>query len=310
MNILSDINAAALADPIGLIATAEEAYDNELNRVVEQVLAAGHIKIILLAGPSGSGKTTTAHILRDKLTCRGHKAQVVSLDHFYLAAEKMPRQENGQPDFETVYSLDIPEIHRVFSELITTEATTIPTFDFKTKKRGHSHPIDISDNGLLIVEGLHALNPILTDRLAADCLFKIYISANQKIYDDEGKTVLSSRQIRLARRMSRDFIYRNTTASETLRLWTAVVAGEEKYLYCYKGTADVLLKTFHSFEPCIFRNIILDLLQGLDPATDNYEYVMRVKRGLERFFPLEPSLVPETSLIREFIEGGVYEERK
>lgn len=310
MNILSKINEAALSDPVGLIAGAEEAYDAELNLVAERILSAGHIKIILLAGPSGSGKTTTAHILQDKLTCRGHKVQVVSLDHFYLEAAKMPKLANGQPDFETVYALDIPEIHRSFSELIETGKTTIPTFDFKTKKRGTPHLINISGNGLLIVEGLHALNPVLTDRLAADCLFKIYISANQRICDDNGDTVLSSRQIRLARRMSRDFIYRNTTAAETLRLWTAVVAGEEKYLYCYKDTADVQLKTFHSFEPCVFRNIILGLLEGLDASADNYDYVMHAKRGLERFVPLEPELVPETSLIREFIEGGVYEARK
>ncbi len=310
MNILSKINEAAMNDPVLMIATAEEAYDAELNRAIEQILLNPDTKIILLAGPSGSGKTTTAHILQDKLTCRGRKAQVVSLDHFYLEASKMPKLENGQPDFETVYSLDIPEIHRAFAELIANGVTKIPTFNFKAKKRDEYISVDISDNGLLIVEGLHALNPVLTECLAGDSLFKIYISANMRILDENNETVLSSRQVRLIRRMSRDYIYRTTSAEETLHLWTSVVAGEEKYLYCYKDTADIQLITFHSFEPCVFRDIILKLLEGLPKTTENYEYVMRAKRGLKRFVSLSPDLVPETSLIREFIEGGVYEERK
>lgn len=311
MNILSRINNAALNDPVSMIAEAEQRYDNELNTLVQQIISNEKIKIILLAGPSGSGKTTTAHILRDKLNCRGIFAEVISLDHFYLEASKMPVLENGEPDFETVYSLDIPEIHRCFSDLIETGKTKIPIFNFGVKKREFDlHTIDISNHGLLIVEGLHALNPILTDKLDLNSLFKIYISANESVYDDNGNTVLSSRQIRLCRRMSRDYIYRSTPAIETLKLWTSVVMGEEKYLYCFKDTADIKLVTFHSFEPCVFRNIIIRLLENLPKTADNYEYIMRTKKGLEQFVPLEADLVPETSLIREFIEGGVYEQSK
>lgn len=310
MNILSKINNLALNEPEKLIENAEKQYDDELNELVNKIIANNDYKIILLAGPSGSGKTTTAHIIKNKLINSGKDAEVVSLDHFFLPMEKMPLQENGDKDFESVYSLDIPEIHRCFEELITNGKTVIPNFNFKSASREDGHLIDISDGGILIVEGLHALNPILTNELNQNNLFKIYISVNQTVIDDNGNRLLSSKQIRLIRRMSRDYLYRNTNAERTLKLWTAVVKGEEKFLYCFKDTADIKLITFHSFEPCIFKNIIVDLLKNLPITADNYEYIMSAKKALERFVSLDLNLVPETSLIREFIPGGAYETDK
>lgn len=310
MNILSKINNLALNEPEKLIENAEKQYDDELNELVNRITANNDYKIILLAGPSGSGKTTTAHIIKNKLINSGKNAEVVSLDHFFLPMEKMPLQENGDKDFESVYSLDIPEIHRCFEELITNGKTVIPNFNFKSASREDGHLIDISDGGILIVEGLHALNPVLTNQLNRNNLFKIYISVNRTVVDDDGNRLLSSRQLRLIRRMSRDYLYRNTNAERTLKLWTAVVKGEEKFLYCFKDTADIKLITFHSFEPCIFKNIIVDLLKNLPITADNYEYIMSAKKALERFVSLDLNLVPETSLIREFIPGGAYETDK
>lgn len=311
MNILSEINHMAQTDPAGLIAKAEQRYDLALHDLAERITQNEQYKIILLAGPSGSGKTTTAHILRDKLHARGVFAAVVSLDHFYLPEDQMPRLENGDADLESVYSLDILEIHRCFSEIIAQGKTDMPVYDFALGRRADTPlSIDIGNHGILIIEGLHALNPVLTGNLHAENLFRLYISVNCPVLDDAGGVVLTSRQMRLARRMSRDFIYRNTTAERTLRLWTSVVAGEEKYLYCFKGNADCKLVTFHSFEPCVFRNIVIGLLEQLTPQADNYEYVMKTKQALERFVPLDFELVPETSLIREFIKGGLYEDSK
>lgn len=311
MNILSEINRMAKTDPVGLIGQAERRYDLDLAALAEKITANEQKKIILLAGSSGSGKTTTAHILRDKLKTHGVFAEVVSLDHFYLPVDQMPRLANGDPDFESVYSLDIPAIRRCFSEIIASGKTDMPTFDFTRARRGEQPlSIDIGSHGLLIIEGLHALNPVLTGDLHEENLFRLYISVNCPVVDDEGGVVLTSRQMRLIRRMSRDAIYRNTTAERTLKLWTSVVAGEEKYLYCFTGTADHKLITFHSFEPCVFRNIVTGLLENLPQSAENYDYVMKTKSALERFVPLDFELVPESSLIREFIKGGVYENQK
>lgn len=310
MNILSKINYMATNEPENLIRVSEERYNNELNEVVDRIANNNDYKIILLAGPSGSGKTTTAHIIKDKLINVGKKVQVISLDNFFLPMEKMPLQENGEKDFESVYSLDIPEIHRCFQELLINEKTNIPVFSFQTLSNNERLAIDISGGGILIVEGLHALNPILTDKLDNNKLFKIYISVNKNVVDDNGEKLLSSKQLRLIRRMSRDFLYRNTSAVGTLKLWTSVVKGEEKYLYCFKETADIQLFTFHSYEPCVFKNIIINLLKDLPKNSDNYDYIMDAKKVLEQFTSIKTDLVPETSLIREFIPGGVYETQK
>lgn len=310
MNILSEINTMAKNEPEKLIEISEKRYDSELNDVVDRIIKNNDYKIILLAGPSGSGKTTTAHIVKDKLIKSGKKAQVISLDNFFLPMDKMPLQENGEKDFESVYSLNIPEIHRCFDELIVSGKTVIPVFSFQTLSNSERLSIDISDGGILIVEGLHALNPILTNELDNNKLFKIYISVNKTVVDENGNRLLSSRQLRLIRRMSRDFLYRNTSAVGTLKLWTSVVKGEEKYLYCFKDIADIQLFTFHSFEPCVFRNIVIELLKNLPHDAENYDYIMDAKKALEQFVALDAALVPETSLIREFIQGGVYETQK
>lgn len=308
MNTLTQINKLALQNPKLLIKQAENNYQDTIAAVADRVLAREHCKIVLLSGPSGSGKTTTAHILCSRFAARGVQAAVVSLDHFYLPAAQMPKLENGDPDFETVYALDIPEIKQCFLQIIKSGKTKIPVFDFSVKKRLPDRlPIDVTGNKILIVEGLHALNPILTENLPVENLFKIYISVNSAVYRGE-EILLSSRQLRLCRRLSRDFIYRSTNAAFTLKLWSSVVAGERKYLYCFKDTANLQLKTFHAFEPCVFAGLVPPLLENLPADTENYDYAMKTKHALEQFQVLPIELVPEGSLIREFIRGGTYEQ--
>ena len=152
----------------------------------------------------------------------------------------MPLQENGEPDFETVYSLDIPLIHKCFEELLTKEKTNIPVFNFDIKgRRAKFKEIDIENHGIIIIEGLHAINPILTDNLPVDSWLSVYISPTSYIYEGD-KQILSSRMLRLARRMSRDYLYRNTSAIRTLKLWSSVVKGEEKYLYIFKDIVYII----------------------------------------------------------------------
>jgi uridine kinase len=305
LNKKSEINKIATENPKELIKLSEERYKTEIENIIERVSQKDSCRILLLAGPSGSGKTTSAHILEEGFKKRNIDAEVVSLDNFYLGISQMPLGENGEPDFETVYALDIPLIHRCFTELLENEKTNMPIFDFKNGGRQKEFKeIDIENHGVIIIEGLHAINPVLTDNLPKDSWLSVYISPNSTIFDDKGNECITSRMLRLARSMSRDFLYRNTTASETLKLWTYVIAGEEKYLYKFKNVADIRLKTFHCYEPCIFRDIVLKLLENLPKETENYAYAMRLKNALTEFVPLPLSVVPETSLIREFIEGS------
>ena len=310
MNTLLNINTQAKNEPNKLIKVSEEKYHSEISSLAKKIVNNEKYKIVLLAGPSGSGKTTTAHILKENILNLGHGAEVVSLDNFYLETEKMPRLKNGQPDFETVYSLDIAEIYRCFSQIISVGKTNMPIFNFSKRKREETmHLVDVSEGGIVIVEGLHALNPVLYDKLPAHNLLKIYISVNDFV-SNNGKKLLSSRKMRLARRISRDFIYRNTSPAETLKLWTSVVEGEEKYLYCFKDTADLLIKTFHMYEPCVFRDIIYRLLIDLPKTAENYSYAIEMRDALLKFEAISLDMVPEDSLLREFVSGGRFENSK
>ncbi len=262
----------------------------------------------MIAGPSGSGKTTTAKILRDYLSESGIHTNVISLDDFYLNREDAPLDDEGKPDFETVHSLDIPEINRCFEDIIKKGKCIMPLFDFETgRRKPNGHTVSILDGGIIIVEGLHALNPLLSGCLPADNIFKIYISVNESVTDEKGKTVLSSRQMRLVRRMSRDDIYRGTTPQQTFDMWESVIKGEEKFLYCFKPTADRHITTLHCYEPCIFRDRVLSLLEKIDPESEDYYYVKNTINGLNHFVSADVSLVPQDSLLREFIHGGKYE---
>lgn len=301
MLTVSKINSYA-AHPKEFIEDAELRYRDKVCELAETIAEDPQKKIVLLAGPSASGKTTTSHLLREELSSKNISSAVVSLDNFYGGSHPMPTLEDGSPDFESVYSLDVEQIHRCLREIIQNGFTNMPVFDFlKHRRSDDTALIDVRGGGILIVEGLHALNPVIADTLPAQNLFKIYISVNNSIYDDDGNKLLSSRKMRLMRRLSRDAVHRSSDALYTLHLWSAVVAGEEKYLYCFKPTADVRLGTLHDYEPCIFKNIILKLLENLPKTAENYDYAMSLAKALEQFQALSPEMVPDSSLIREFL---------
>lgn len=306
INTVGEINNAAL-NPEKLIKFAEEQYLNEIYRVAQVIADNDDIKIVSLAGPSGSGKTTTAHILCERLAELGENTIVVSLDDFYLPYDKLPVLENGKKDIESVASLNTELLKNCFLEIIKTGKTYLPKYNFKTKTSIPNHKLaDVGNRGIIIAEGLHALNPVITDLAPRENIFKMYISVNCSIGDNFGEQLLSSRQIRLARRALRDRIFRGTALEETLSLWNGVVEGERKYLYCFKNTADALVKTLHIYEPCIYRDEILALSKELKKGTVCYEYFMRTANALEKFSSIDSSLVPINSLIREFIGNGKY----
>ncbi len=306
-NILSEINKEAMANPLGLIERAERDYLKEIESIAKKIADDDDIKIVSIAGPSASGKTTTAHILCDTLESLGETTNVVSLDNFYLPVDKLPILEDGTRDIESVNSLDKQLIEKCFTQIVETGKTVLPMFDFTKKVRiENALPIDISKHGIIIVEGLHGLNPIITDLAPEKNIFKIYISVNSSICDENGKMLMSSRQIRLVRRTLRDMVFRASPADVTLSLWNNVVEGEKKHLYCFKGTADVQLKTLHLYEPCVYRNDFLKLKDQVSYGTPCYDYFMKTADVLEKFESIDSSLVPYDSLIREFIGGGRY----
>ncbi len=304
INTLNEINKKALECPKEFIELCNNEYLENIAGIAKRVEADDDIKIVAIAGPSGSGKTTTAHILQEKLKSLGETVEVVSLDDFYLPVNKLPILPDGSTDIESVHSLDIELIKKCFDEIIVSGKTNLPKYDFKTKSSIHNAtPIDIGNKGIIIVEGLHAMNPLISDLVPRKNIFKIYISVNRSVDDDNGVQLLSSRQIRLVRRVLRDDKFRGATATETLHLWNNVIDGERKYLYCFKDTADIQLVTFHPYELGVYRERFGKMRNTVNKNAPCYDYFIKTANALELFEDINSSLVPDNALIREFIGG-------
>lgn len=304
INTLNEINKNATENPLKFINACNYEYSKSIAEIAKRIEADDEIKIVAIAGPSGSGKTTTAHLLRESLEALGESTTVVSLDDFYLPADKLPLLPDNTTDIESVNSLDISLIKDCFTKIIESGRAYLPQYDFKTKSRiQNSKLIDIGNHGIVIVEGLHAMNPLIADLVPRKNILKIYISVNRSVDDQNGVQMLSSRQIRLIRRVLRDDQFRGATATETLHLWNNVIDGERKYLYCFKDTADIKLVTFHPYELGVYRERFGKMRSTVNKNAPCYDYFIKTANALERFVAIDGTLVPDNSLIREFIGG-------
>ena len=297
---LSNINRLAAEDPAGWVARVERAYDEALDQTAARIQSGGQ-RIVMLAGPSGSGKTTTANLLSRHLIAHGAQAAVISLDDFYLNPQDMPKMDDGSPDFESVHSLDLEHLHRCLCDLLETRRCELPVFDFIAHRiEGQTRPLELGEGDVVIFEGLHALNPLICDRLPAHELCRLHVHVGHSI-QKEGEPLLSARDLRLVRRLIRDHRFRNSTPSNTLAMWKGVVHGEERYLRPYEHTASISVDSFHGYEPCVFRAPFLELLEQVDADDANYPLMERVGKALALFEPLPMEAVPANSLLREFI---------
>lgn len=304
INTLNGINDAVKKDAASFIRSCEKEYGDQIVSLAKKISDNDDIKIVAIAGPSASGKTTTAHILMRELERLGETTAVISLDDFYLPLDKLPRNSDGSRDIESVAAMDTERIKRAFKDIIDTGEAYLPEFNFLTKSRKeNAKKITIGQRGIAIVEGLHAMNPKITDLVPHKNILKVYISVNVSVVDDNGERVMSSRQVRLVRRLLRDERFRGADPVETLGLWNNVVAGESRFLYCFKDTADVKLTTLHPYELCVYKDLFCKMRNGVDRDVPGYDYFMRSQDAVEKFVSAKSELVPENSLIREFIGG-------
>ena len=301
------INSQAQTNPMAFINKAEERYRAFTEEVAGRVAKNDDIRIILLAGPSGSGKTTTANLLADSMRARGLDSTVISLDDFYRSAADphYPRLDSGERDFESVMALDLPEIENTLVRIAEGREFSTPRYDFKLGARTEIVNYPSFAHGCVIIEGLHALNPKIFEHLPEDKILRIFISVSTNI-NSNGERVLSGRKLRFTRRMVRDSIYRGADAERTLAMWPDVLRGEEEYLYPYRRYADVDFDTFHEFEPCVMRRYAEELISS--ELAEKNEYAAIVLSALSKAVIIDESLVPQSSLLREFITGGIYEE--
>lgn len=294
-----DLVALAARHPQELAALSEAHYHDQIESIADEVLAAGH-RIVMLTGPSAAGKTTSAHKIARAVAARGHNSRVLSLDDFYIGEGKYPKNPDGSDDYESLEALNLAELHSCLKDLYTTGVCDAPVFDFTKQQPSGTQHIDARD-GVVIIEGLHALNPALTEALPDDAALCLYAGLREEYADAHDSRCLATRDIRLARRIVRDYLFRGHGAAFTLGLWGHVCAGEDRFIKPYKPRANLLLDTTHTYEVCLWRTV-LDAMPA-DPAltATQARQLEALRRRFAEFPALGTELVPENSLLREFI---------
>lgn len=294
-----DLVALAARHPQELAALSEAHYHDQIESIADEVLAAGH-RIVMLTGPSAAGKTTSAHKIARAVAARGHNSRVLSLDDFYIGEGKYPKNPDGSDDYESLEALNLAELHSCLKDLYTTGVCDAPVFDFTKQRPSGTQHIDARD-GVVIIEGLHALNPALTEELPDDAALCLYAGLREEYADAHDSRCLATRDIRLARRIVRDYLFRGHGAAFTLGLWGHVCAGEDRFIKPYKPRANLLLDTTHTYEVCLWRTV-LDAMPA-DPAltATQARQLETLRRRFAEFPALGTELVPENSLLREFI---------
>lgn len=293
---LNLINTAGLSKQ-SFIRHCEFEYESRVYAAAKEIIEENR-HIIMLTGPSASGKTTTAHKLKDKLINMGKKARVISLDNFFKNKDDYPRLENGEKDYENVTAIELPLFEKCIRELIEKGVAKFPEFDFTTETRIED-AIEIEiDDGFIIVEGIHALNPVLLDLLPKDETFTIYAGLREE-YSFRGQRILPTRDIRMLRRMIRDHKYRGHTPQKTISMWRSVCEGEDKYIKIFKPNADLLLDTSFSYEILIMHSVLRDFEEFADdtPEGQRLTALMEVFENIG-FLPL--GSMPQQSMLAEF----------
>lgn len=306
---LNEINFKTVSDPRGLIEEGDEKYRGNVETAAD--LIADHIArspIVLLSGPSGSGKTTTAMKVSEALEKRGIRSHYVGMDDYFntVSPETTPRTKDGEYDLESPLCLDMELLNEHFTMLARGERIHVPKYEFSRRMRAFepSKSIKLGKDEIVIFEGIHALNDMITTRHPE--AFKLYISAQSDVTFGK-KIVFKCTWFRLVRRLVRDFNFRGSSAGETMSMWANVRRGEKAYISPFKKKADFQFDSTLPYELPVFNHTATALFQTVPEGIERFDELRAVLPALQLFGDIDENLVPEDSLIREFIGGGCYE---
>ncbi|MBE6275332.1 MAG: nucleoside kinase [Bacteroides sp.] len=308
---VGDFNTACnLGHATELINVSEALQEKRISQIADEIFnrsEKGHpVKLILISGPSSSGKTTFSKRLSVQLMANGLRPYPISLDDYFVNREDTPKDENGEYDYESLYALDLIFFNQQLQSLLDGEEVELPQFNFTTGKREmKGKKLKLTPNTILILEGIHALNPELTPHIASDCKYKIYVSALTTILLDNHNYIPTTDN-RLLRRIIRDFKYRGYSAEETISRWPSVRAGEEKWIFPYQENADVMFNSALLFELAIIKDYAEPILRKVPNNRPEYSEAYRLRKFLEYFVPLQDKELPPTSLLREFLGGSSF----
>ena len=304
---VGDFNNAVDTDhSIDLINISEALQEKKIAHIADEIAKRKGVKLILLAGPSSSGKTTTCKRLSIQLIANGLRPLQISLDDYFVDRERSPRDEKGDYDFESIHALNLKLINEQFNALFNGEEVELPRYDFPTGKSVKSgNKLKMEDNNVLVVEGIHALNPELTAQIPEELKYRVYVSALTTILLDDHNYIPTTDN-RLLRRIIRDYKYRGVDARETIRRWPSVRAGENKWIFPFQENADVMFNSAMLFELAVIKQQAEPLLEQVPENCPEYSEAYRLLKFLKYIKPIPNTDIPPTSLLREFLGGSSF----
>jgi len=306
---VSDVNNVVIEGKIKeFIELNEIKQNNDLLKIASEIEKnLNNIKLVLIAGPSSSGKTTTSKKLSLYLKNKGINPFVLSTDDFFKNRIDTPKNENGEYEYDIPEALDIDLFNEKLTSLIKGEETLLPTYNFLTGEKEYKHaPVSLKNRDLIIVEGIHTLNEMLTSKIDRKNKLKIYISPFTPLDLDRHNHV-STVDLRLIRRLVRDYRTRGYNAEETLKNWRVVRRSEEKYIFPYQKEADIVLNTALIYELGVLKTYAVPILFSVSYHSEYYSEALRIINFLKSFLNISDSMLPETALLREFVGGGYFE---
>ena len=296
-------------DTSELIKIAEAFHEKKLAQIADQILQAHDerkVNMVLISGPSSSGKTTTSKRIGIQLKMLGLDPVLISLDDYFVDREHTPRDENGDYDFEALEAIDIELLNSDLKRLEAGESVEVPRYDFISGTRQwHEKPLKLNERSILIMEGIHGLNPRLTPSIPREKKFCIYASCLTSVTMDN-ITRIATTDNRLLRRITRDYATRGNSALATLQRWPSVRRGEEKHIFPYQEEADVMFNSSLFYEICVLRQKVQPILREVPDTEPEYRAVRRLLKFLDNFTPISPDEIPPTSILREFIGGSSF----
>lgn len=289
-----------------LVAEGENYHASQLTRIAQDICSRPDVRVVLIAGPSSSGKTSTSHRLCLELLAQGKQPVALSLDNWYVDGSLTPLMEDGSKDYESVYAIDLKQLEEDLKALIAGKEIALPTFNFAEERREYQgDTLCLEEDAILVIEGIHALNPLLTEHIDASCKYKIYAAPMSPVSLD-GETWIPTYVHRLLRRMSRDLRTRGKSPQTTIAFWPFVREGEEKWIEPFRKEADAEFDTSMTYELPAIRYTVETALQTVPAVAEEYKIAAKLLFYLSFFEGLEASFIPRTSILREFIGGSQF----
>ncbi len=305
---VGEFNAAVQAGHVNDIINVSEALqEKRIGQIADEIAARQGVKMVLIAGPSSSGKTTTCKRLSIQLLTNGIKPVQISLDDYFVDREFTPKDEKGEFDYESIYSLNLELLNNQLAALFRGEEVELPHYNFHTGRSERSGKrLKLEKHQVLVVEGIHALNPLLTAQIPDDQKYRVYASALTTILLDTHNYIPTTDN-RLLRRIIRDVKYRGCSAAETIRRWPSVRAGESKWIFPFQENADAMFNTAMIYELAVIRTQAEPALEQVHENCPEYAEAYRLRKFLKYFEPVSFTNLPPTSLLREFLGGSSFE---